>query len=723
MSSRDELGLWLERLENVRATGKGWEASCPLPGHKHGDRDRSLTIAPGDKVAVVTTCHAFEDHTYEALHTHLGIDRANGQAPRAPWGNRSLAEVNLPMPGEIKRFAGALQANERALALVGEAKGWTPDALSALDIGLMPGGRLSIPIRDLGGKIVNHLRYLPGATNEPKMLAARGHQRAPLYALVPDDDGPMFYDEGETDAISVFTVGFSAVGLPGASVGVNEKWLEPARDRLVVLSMDNDKAGAEAQARWLPALTRVAREVRVVASPVGKDLGDFVLANRHDLDGARAALLALVDQAPGEARQPGDVERVMADARVELVGLIRGGIPERAFVPGAEGLLLVGKRHLWFAAAKIGKSLAALVQAVDIVDHGGRVAILDRENGADEYARRLQDILDARGDGELEADVAERLSYFAYPALRLDHGQAVDYLDVFGNFDLVIFDSSRTFLSASGLKEDVSDDYAQFMAALVEPLSRGGVASLILDNAGHESDGRPRGSSSKGDLNEVLVQVNVIEPFSRSHRGRMGLAIKRSRFAEVTGTFEAPIGGGVYGPFRADDAPLFDRRPDLLDAVVAVLAERSPLGVKKLTTQLQERGHSVGRASAFRKELREWAGAPDGVIVDLGRRGFGLRSGWSPEAGPHLPGFEGGPAPGTPLDPDPSETRMATNDSEGSRPGTPLDTGASGEGGSRRVRSLDRTPPPGRPLPPSEAELIDAATRELDATEITGGEP
>ena len=42
-----------------------------------------------------------------------------------------------------------------------------------------------------------------------------------------------------------------------------------------------------------------------------------------------------------------------------------------------------------------------------------------QDNGADEYARRLRDILTARAEPDLERAVAERLRYFAYPALKL----------------------------------------------------------------------------------------------------------------------------------------------------------------------------------------------------------------------------------------------------------------------------------------------------------------
>jgi len=77
-----------------------------------------------------------------------------------------------------------------------------------------------------------------------------------------------------------------------------------------------------------------------------------------------------------------DLSTRLQAAEVDLVGLIEGGIPDRPWVPGATGILAAGKRHLWSAEAKTGKSIAALLLVVAIVEAGGEVVMLDRENGA-----------------------------------------------------------------------------------------------------------------------------------------------------------------------------------------------------------------------------------------------------------------------------------------------------------------------------------------------------
>jgi hypothetical protein len=116
---------------------------------------------------------------------------------------------------------------------------------------------------------------------------------------------------------------------------------------------------------------------------------------------------------------PDGAADLLSESRVDLIQLIREGIPDREYILGGEPWLIRGKRYLTAAPAGVGKSLVALVAAVEIVARGGRVVIFDVEMGADEYARRLEDVLENRDDQVAEACRA-RLVYYEFPALRLD---------------------------------------------------------------------------------------------------------------------------------------------------------------------------------------------------------------------------------------------------------------------------------------------------------------
>lgn len=247
------------------------------------------------------------------------------------------------------------------------------------------------------------------------------------------------------------------------------------------------------------------------------------------------------DQLAEQAFGSGDL---LSEFRVDLVERIQKGIPEREYVPGCDGWLIRGKRYLLFASAGVGKSLGALVVAVEVVAQGGRVVVLDVENGGDEYARRLEDVLSTRDDTVAEA-CRERLRYYEFPTLSLDWTPE-EWARSIGGADLVIFDSSRMALSSVGLSEDANDDYAEFTNKLVVPLARAESTTLILDNVGHGDGGHPRGASAKGDLNEVVFELTAVEPFDGDTRGKVVWRRRRQRFSGVPVSMEQVLGGGAF---------------------------------------------------------------------------------------------------------------------------------------------------------------------------------
>ena len=243
----------------------------------------------------------------------------------------------------------------------------------------------------------------------------------------------------------------------------------------------------------------------------------------------------------------------LASARVDLAAAIsRSGTP-REYVAGVAGLIPRGKRLHVSASRKTGKSLAfAVVLAVEVAAAGGTVAVLDRENGADEYTRRLRTVLAARGDDTSDA-LLRRLRYFDFPALALDWRTDPGYVQAFAGVDLVIFDSSRSHTAPLGIKEDSSDDWAAFSGALIDPLAQAGVATVVLDNTGHEAKGRARGTTAKEDLADLAYTLKVLKPFSIQEPGELQLQTTASRLGEIaTGSaWNMKIGGGIYGTFTA----------------------------------------------------------------------------------------------------------------------------------------------------------------------------
>jgi hypothetical protein len=388
---------------------------------------------------------------------------------------------------------------------------------------------------------------------------------------------------------------------------------------------------------------------------------------------------------------PGDV---LEAARVNLVALMRDGIPPRTYVPGCRGMLVASKRHHVAAERKTGKSLAfGVVQAVNTIEAGGTVVVLDRENGADEYARRLDDVLKARSASpELIAAVEERFRYYAWPNMNLAWGKNAAYPEAFAGVDLVIFDSSRKFLTNVGLKEDLSDDYSRFTDDLIDPLSRNGIAVLILDNTGHDAKDRARGSSAKGDLADITFTLKMKADFNRDQAGRLELACRESRFGDVHGTWTMELGGGAYGYW---ERPEEDGREVFRLALIDVLLEQAPLGRDRLLKAARAKG-AAGTEEVLRSWLSDLASDPTSGIQRTSQ-GY-VPEGWTE-------------SPSTPVHPPDDSAVQPTSDDPDSHTDSPLDESAVHPSSTPKGVPLDgpprreRTTGGGRPTEPETTPL------------------
>jgi hypothetical protein len=78
----DQVERFIDAIE--RATGRtakrtdsGWIASCPCPGHRHDDRNPSLSISIGHTQPVVVKCQACAEHDFGAVCAAAGLDQCD----------------------------------------------------------------------------------------------------------------------------------------------------------------------------------------------------------------------------------------------------------------------------------------------------------------------------------------------------------------------------------------------------------------------------------------------------------------------------------------------------------------------------------------------------------------------------------------------------------------------------------------------------------------------
>ncbi len=312
----------------------------------------------------------------------------------------------------------------------------------------------------------------------------------------------------------------------------------------------------------------------------------------------------------------------LAEKRVDLVALVEGDeLPEREYVPGSSETIPRGARVHIAAKRKTGKSLAFCTSTgLRIVKAGGTVAVLDRENGEAESARRMRSVLEAwEAPPELYEAVRARYHYYAFPALDLSWCGDQSYLETFGGCDVVFFDSSRSHLTRLGLKENNSDDFAAFVEALSTPLFLSGVSTVVLDNTGWDNT-HARGSSSKDDLAEVIYKLDKSEPFTLWQRGTLELDVVDCRFGDHFGTWTMSVGAGTYEPWlRSGEA---EAEPPLADEVVKACAQewaevQGALHRSEIERRLGRgpKDGSVGRAITAMVELGRVKKLDDGRIV------------------------------------------------------------------------------------------------------------
>jgi P4 family phage/plasmid primase-like protien len=159
------------------------------------------------------------------------------------------------------------------------------------------GERITFPVRNTNGLVVNVRRHRPGAKHKMLPLKDFGSPTRlyPAVAVPASERGDwIFAVGGELDALSARSEGLMAFcGTNGeGSVPGDLSLLTGMR---VAVAMDGDAPGRAAAVRWAAKLRTVAQEVHALDLPEGQDVNDLMCSG-----GARA-LLALLPSSGDEA--------------------------------------------------------------------------------------------------------------------------------------------------------------------------------------------------------------------------------------------------------------------------------------------------------------------------------------------------------------------------------------------------------------------------------------
>ena len=270
------------------------------------------------------TCAVLAEPRSTALVLARGLDAAGAFAElrerggwsratreRGPRRERPTETPPAPLPSddELDGWAQCLLVNQVLIDRLYELRGWTRSALAGLAVGFdgsgRDGPRLTFPIRDRDGELVNVCRYTPNPkAGERKMLSLSGRPRDlfPPPETIDGDDAWIF--EGEPDGITAATIGLPAVAIPGVEFA---KRIDPGRFRRfarVNVALDCDRPGRDAAAGTAETLVGAAVEARVIdldpSRDDGYDLSDMVraaLAEGQDVASIREQLKRMADNA------------------------------------------------------------------------------------------------------------------------------------------------------------------------------------------------------------------------------------------------------------------------------------------------------------------------------------------------------------------------------------------------------------------------------------------
>jgi hypothetical protein len=321
------------RLDAINALAEldriGWkyvplsetEVRVRCPAHDDSTPSASMNVEKREWKCHASQCGAAGDIvSFCALA--LGVER--GTVIIEMSSRYDLEDVKAIDPRVVEKFSARLHEAGPLLKALRD-RGLTDEMMHEARLGYHE-GRITIPVFDAAGRVVNIRRYLPGAPGNLKMQNTPGYGKPHVYRVRElEKHERVWLCGGEMKAIVAGHMlrGRAAAVSVTAGEGVwDHAWDRLLRDKVLFVCMDIDEPGRKAARRLAVGLHRVARSVHVIQLPldVSKypkgDINDWVA---HE-DATGADFDRLMAETPPFAPIADD-ETLRADAPVEPVEL------------------------------------------------------------------------------------------------------------------------------------------------------------------------------------------------------------------------------------------------------------------------------------------------------------------------------------------------------------------------------------------------------------------
>lgn len=261
-----ESGLWC--CHRCGAGGRAYDAAI------------AVGLTPRSAVELTIRYGLLEPGTEPRSTFNAGQRSTTNQRPPAPRRRQVTLEAG---DADVERWQESLHRRPALLERLEQDRGWSYPVLRELEIGIGPGGRLTVPIRNQSGRLRGILRYQPWHTNEPKMLAVRGTRLGLIPHPAREASRTLLLVEGPPDMLAARARGLPAVAVPGTQAWRPE-WAKLLAGRPVTVVLDCDQPGRDAGQRIAADLGGCC-DVRVVdldpRRETGYDLTDALLDQPH----------------------------------------------------------------------------------------------------------------------------------------------------------------------------------------------------------------------------------------------------------------------------------------------------------------------------------------------------------------------------------------------------------------------------------------------------------
>lgn len=214
---------------------------------------------------------------------------------------------------------------------------------------------------------------------------------------------------------------------------------------------------------------------------------------------------------------------------VDLTGFVTGvyvqEIPTIGEIQGGKFLIYAGRINETHGEPGGGKSIVALVIALDQISKGRRVIFLDPEDQPKAIVGRLLSF------GARPEDILEFFHYVHNP----DPKDVLAAITVAQTSDvsLVIVDGLAEMLAALGLNENDPGDILRYFRGYVRPFTDTGAAAIVNDHVAKDAETRgrwARGSGAKlGRYDGVSYEVKTVNPFGPDQAGMLKLVVCKDR--------------------------------------------------------------------------------------------------------------------------------------------------------------------------------------------------